>query len=234
MTTSLERPAFIYDDHCPMCRGYTSIFERLGWADRTAFSTIDATTIAALDMDRARHEIPLHDGRTGSVVYGLDAILPVVGERMRFLAPALRARSTRRVLDRAYWLITYNRRHIVSNPPPPAGALDCAPDLNRASVGTYIGLCAAVTAISTSRTGTSTAAVAAVALAATALAARRHPDRSMAPFTAAGHAATVTTAAALAGAAARAVGASPGAAAGATLIVGARKLGLRRWMLRPA
>ncbi len=231
MWISLERPAFIYDDNCPMCRGYTSVFERLGWAERTAFSTIDATTIAALDMDRARHEIPLHDAGSGTVVYGLDAILPVVGERLRFLAPVLRARSTRRVLDRVYWLITYNRRHIVSNPPPPAGTIDCAPDLNRASVGTYVALCAATTAISTHRA--TLGPVAGVAVAATALAARRHPDRSMAPFTAAGHAATITTAAATAGAVARMVGAGPGAAAVASLIVGARKIALRRWMLRP-
>lgn len=235
MTTPIERPAFIYDDHCPMCRGYTSAFERLGWAERTAFSTIDATTIAALDMDRARHEIPFHDAASGSVTYGLDALIPLLSDRLGPLGPTLRTRPVRRALDGAYWLITYNRRHIVSNAPPAEGTLDCAPDVNAASIGTYVGLCVALAHLTTRRADHAALAAGPVAMAAAggaALVMARHRDREIADVTAAGHVATVTAATSLAGAAARAVGVGPVGSAMTAMAVGARKIALRRWMLR--
>ncbi len=223
-------PAFVYDDVCPMCRGYTSVFASLGWADRTAFSTIDATAIAALDMDRARHEIPLYDKTTESVTYGLDGILPLLADRMPFAAPVLRAQPTRRALDKAYWLITYNRRHIVSAAPPPPDALDCAPDFNPASVGTYVGLSAATTAGAALAAG-AVVPVAAAAVASAAFVASREPKHGIVAGAAAGHAATITTAGALAGLAARMLGAPAPLVAVATVAVAARKLSLRRWMV---
>ncbi len=223
-------PSFVYDDVCPLCRGYTAIFSTLGWADRQAFSTIDDDALAALDMDRARHEIPLYDATTNTVRYGLDGILPILARRLVPLAPAIRAPITRRLLDRAYWLITYNRRHIVSSAPPPAGAVDCAPDHNPRAIATYVGLAAATTVGAATVAGT-TIPVAAVAATSGAAIATRPPASGVDDGAAAGHVATITTASALAGLAVRAFGGRPVVAGAATLGVGARKLFLRRWML---
>ncbi len=120
---------FLYDDACPMCRGYTGVFTNLKWSDRRGFSTLKATDYPELDRDRGRHEIPLLDRATGKVLYGLDAMTTVIGNALPHLKPLIRHRYFIAVLKPLYWLITYNRR-VIAGTKRPAKGFDCAPDFH--------------------------------------------------------------------------------------------------------
>ena len=134
---------FLYDDACPMCQGYTSVFKQLKLSDRSAFSTINLKSLPILDLDRGRHEIPLLDADTGEVRYGLDAMTFAIGEGIPQLRPIVRNRVLRAVLKPLYWLITYNRRVIAGTKPPKEG-FDCAPDFHKGWRWTYIALACTV------------------------------------------------------------------------------------------
>ena len=244
-----EVPVFYFDDCCPLCRGYTAVFAGLGLAGRQGFSTIDACALDDLDLPRARHQIPLRDGATGRVAYGLDGILGLVGGRYRWLRPVVELGPIRRILDGFYWLVTYNRRHIVAAPPPAAG-VDCAPDFHRPAVTAYLGFCAVVAptlAVAAGAGPVTLLTVAVSALGAAALVLLRRPGWGLNRWQAMGHVGSVAVASAVAGAAGAilaaaglglfGVGGSTGAwsqvaAVGAAAAVGARKLWLRRWLLQ--
>jgi len=132
---------FLYDDACPMCKGYTGVFTHLNWSERRPFSHLKAGDIPALDLDRGRHEIPLYDAATGEVRYGLDAMTTVVGNALPRLKPLLRSRFFIAALKPLYWLITYNRR-VIAGTKPPATGFDCAPDYHVGWRLTYLGFAA--------------------------------------------------------------------------------------------
>ncbi|MEZ5376220.1 MAG: hypothetical protein R2733_06850 [Acidimicrobiales bacterium] len=229
-TPSTEQPRFLYDDCCPLCRGYTATFTGLGWAGRQGFSTVDASVVSALDFDLARHKIPLYDPVTGNVEYGLDGILGVFNARVPVLAPVTRVRPVRRSLDALYWFITYNRRHIVSAAPPAPGKVDCAPDDNPLAVAAYLGF-ATVAGVGLAAMSGTGVAVAGAGAAGAALVAQRRGAWGIGGRQAAGHVGSVVVAAAGAGALTAAVAGSVAAANLAAVGVGARKIWLRRWML---
>lgn len=225
-------PTFIYDDCCPLCKGYTSVFTKLGWAERQGFSTIDDDTMNRLDFATARHQIPLVSSETSEVAYGLDGIIGLVENRLRFLRPLLRWQLTRRILDRAYWFITYNRRHIVAAAPPAEG-IDCAPDFNRKAVLAYITLCAIVATTHSLVAGTHLTTVGSLA-AATLLVTNRDLSRPINAYQAAGHVGSVVAVSAGAGTIAFLLGGNLLIASVAVAAVATRKIWLRRWMIRPA
>lgn len=139
---ALKDQVIVYDDVCPLCKAYTACFVRLGWLDRrTGFAEAPPALLQRLDLDRARHEIPLHDLRTGETRYGLDALFLILGGRFPLLRPLFRSKPFRFVLYNLYQLITYNRR-IIAGSRSPATGFDCAPDVNRFYRWLYIGLAA--------------------------------------------------------------------------------------------
>ncbi len=231
------RPVFYYDDCCPLCRGYTAAFSGLGLSDRQGFSTIDPAALADLDLDRARHFIPLRSPDTGEVAYGLDGILGLVTGRAPVLGPIVRFRPVRRSLDGFYWLITYNRRHIVAAPPPATG-IDCAPDYRHAPVAVYVGLASLVAIALAAATGI-LPIVALAASTALAVVTTGGSAWGLRPLQRLGHVASVALAAAIAGAVTAGLasmfvtaGAATSLASAVAALVGARKLWLRRWLLR--
>ena len=138
-------PTLIYDDACPMCKAYTAGFKTTGWCDRAAFSGIGQDGIPpGLDIDRARHEIPMVDPDTGKVYYGLDAMTRVMASGMPALRPLLRSRFLHAALSPLYKIITYNRR-IIAGTHAPAVGFDCAPDRHRGWRWTYILLMSVLT-----------------------------------------------------------------------------------------
>jgi predicted DCC family thiol-disulfide oxidoreductase YuxK len=144
---TLENKVIIYDDVCPMCNAYTAGFVRLGWLkNRLGFATTPTETLQKIDLDRARHEIPLLDTRTGEVVYGLDALFLILGARMPFLKPVLGSRFFRAPLYQLYQIITYNRRIIAGSRPADVG-FDCAPDVNLFYRWLYIGVAIAAASL---------------------------------------------------------------------------------------
>ncbi|WP_157501005.1 DCC1-like thiol-disulfide oxidoreductase family protein [Lewinella sp. 4G2] len=130
---------FLYDDACPMCKGYTSVFTTLNWSKRKGFSTLRPKEWPTLDIDRGRHEIPLLDEETGEVRYGLDAMTTVVASALPLLKPLLRHPYFLAALKPLYWLITYNRR-VIAGTKPPATGFDCAPDVHLGWRMTYLAL----------------------------------------------------------------------------------------------
>ncbi|MFN0216220.1 MAG: hypothetical protein ACKVT2_18325 [Saprospiraceae bacterium] len=137
---TLENKVIVYDDACPMCQAYTAGFVKAGWLkERRGFTQVSPELLAKIDFDRARHEIPLLDTKTGEVTYGLSALFLIIGERMPVFKPLFRSRWFRPLLYPLYQIITYNRRIIAGSGAPKTGC-DCAPDVNLFYRWLYISL----------------------------------------------------------------------------------------------
>lgn len=139
---NLDSKVIIYDDVCPLCKAYTSGFVRAGWLrpeNRIGFAEAPAELIGRIDIDRARHEIPLYDRATGETLYGKEALFFIIGEAIPVFKPLFRMRLFRVFIFGLYQIITYNRR-IIANSRPPANGFDCAPDFNGFYRWLYIGL----------------------------------------------------------------------------------------------
>jgi len=137
---TLENKVIVYDDACPMCQAYTAGFVKAGWLkERQGFAQVSPDLLAKIDFDRARHEIPLLDTKTGEVTYGLSALFLIIGERMPIFKPLFRSRWFRPLLYPLYQIITYNRRIIAGSSAPKTGC-DCAPDVNLFYRWLYISL----------------------------------------------------------------------------------------------
>lgn len=137
---TLDNKVIVYDDACPMCQAYTAGFVKAGWLkERRGFAHVSPELLAKIDFDRARHEIPLLDTKTGEVTYGLSALFLIIGEQMPVFKPLFRSRWFRALLYPLYQIITYNRRIIAGSGAPKTGC-DCAPDVNLFYRWLYIGL----------------------------------------------------------------------------------------------
>lgn len=140
---TLENKVIVYDDACPMCQAYTAGFVKAGWLkERKGFATVGPELLAKIDFDRARHEIPLLDTKTGEVTYGLQALFLIIGERMPIFKPLFRSFWFRPLLYPLYQIVTYNRRIIAGSGAPKTGC-DCAPDVNLFYRWLYISLAVA-------------------------------------------------------------------------------------------
>lgn len=138
--SEFENKVIVYDDVCPMCKAYTAGFVRFGLLkNRSGFGETPPEVLQKLDLNRARHEIPLHDLRTGETLYGLDALFVILGTRWPFFQPLFRFLPFRAALYQLYQIITFNRRIIAGSRAPSSG-FDCAPDVNRFYRWLYIGL----------------------------------------------------------------------------------------------
>ena len=139
---NLDSKVIIYDDVCPLCKAYTSGFVQAGWLrpeNRIGFAEAPAALIERIDIDRARHEIPLYDRVTGETLYGKEALFFILSEAIPIFRPLFRLRFFRAFIFCLYQIITYNRR-IIANSRPPAMGFDCAPDFNAFYRWLYIGL----------------------------------------------------------------------------------------------
>lgn len=137
---TLENKVIVYDDACPMCQAYTAGFVKAGWLkERRGFANVSPELLAKIDFDRARHEIPLLDTKTGEVTYGLSALFLIIGERMPIFKPLFRSAWFRPLLYPLYQIITFNRRIIAGSGAPKTGC-DCAPDVNLFYRWLYISL----------------------------------------------------------------------------------------------
>jgi predicted DCC family thiol-disulfide oxidoreductase YuxK len=122
----------IYDDNCPLCSWYSSLFVRFGFlpaSGRQPFSAIDPLLVNRIDIDRSKNEIPLIDTSTGKVWYGIDALLEILGQKFSLIKTTGNIKPVNWVLKRMYKFISYNRKVIVAKRCGP-GSIDCSPDLN--------------------------------------------------------------------------------------------------------
>jgi len=127
------RKVIIYDDKCPMCAIYTSGFIKwglIGEENRLPFAQLkDQQFVAQMDRERSRNEIPLVDLDGGRTLYGIDAMLFILTQKLPFLRMLFRLRAVDWFFRRLYKLISYNRRVIVGGQYCSTN-FDCAPDFN--------------------------------------------------------------------------------------------------------
>ncbi len=139
---TLAHKIIIYDDVCPLCKAYTNGFVQLGWLlpnHRIGFSEATELILKQIDIDRARHEIPLFDTQTGETLYGKEALFFIIGEKLPLFKPLFHFHLFKIFIHGLYQLVTYNRRIIAGSKAPKMG-FDCAPDFNAFYRWLYIGL----------------------------------------------------------------------------------------------
>ena len=122
--------ALLYDDNCPLCAAYTKAFVKTGLLhteNRIAFSTINIRHFP-LDLNRARHEIPLVNLQTGEVKYGIDALAEILNQKLPFVKPVLSISWVHWIFRKLYSFISYNRKVIVAKPSFSKSCFDCSPD----------------------------------------------------------------------------------------------------------
>jgi hypothetical protein len=130
---SPSNKAIIYDDQCPACKLYTSGFVKWGLLEthnRISFKQIVASEkVSQLDLQRSRHQIPLIDLRGGETLYGLDALVYILSQKIPFLNTLLSIKPVYTFFSGFYNIISYNRRIIIPAHTPALG-FDCAPDFS--------------------------------------------------------------------------------------------------------
>ena len=128
----MKNKILIYDDNCPLCAWYSSLFVACGLLPpegRKPFSSVEPSLLLSIDLDKSRNEIPLLDTKSGKVLYGIDALLDILGQRTGFITTAGKIKPINWFLKKIYRLVSFNRKVIVAKKCG-AGNIDCSPDLN--------------------------------------------------------------------------------------------------------
>ncbi|MFN8287314.1 MAG: DCC1-like thiol-disulfide oxidoreductase family protein [Chitinophagales bacterium] len=129
---TLHNKVIIYDDSCPLCQVYTKAFIKvqvLNTNGRISFQQADAALLSKLNLNRARHEIPLVDTQTGEILYGLDSLTLIVANILPFTKSFITKTWFKTLLRPLYKFISYNRGVIV-NAKQPAQGFSCSPDFS--------------------------------------------------------------------------------------------------------
>lgn len=147
---TLTHKTLLYDGACPLCDAYSQGFVKLGTLSpqgRISLLGADDKTLAKVDLNRARHEIPLVDTETGEVLYGVDALGMVIANTCPLIGNLANKAWAKAPLRPLYNFISYNRRVIAGTGNSPCGN-DFAPDFHlgwRMALITlgisYTGLC---------------------------------------------------------------------------------------------
>jgi predicted DCC family thiol-disulfide oxidoreductase YuxK len=122
----------LYDDACPLCVAYTNGFVKTGLlqaTNRVPFSKADKALLAKIDLSRGINEIPLINTATNNTLYGIDALLKILSQKLKLVKPIGNIRPIRWVLQKAYKFISYNRKVVVATSPAACG-FNCTPDFN--------------------------------------------------------------------------------------------------------
>lgn len=122
----------LFDDACPLCTWYTGAFVKTGLLDkegRKAFSTASPELLQCIDRHRGVNEIPLIDNDTKEVLYGIDALVAIIGQRCPFVRVLGCKQPLNWILKKIYNFISYNRKVIVARKSVP-GTVECNPDFD--------------------------------------------------------------------------------------------------------
>lgn len=128
----MENKILIYDDNCPLCSWYAGQFVKFGLLpaeDRKAFSSLEDAYLSKIDFEKSRNEIPLLDTMSGKVLYGIDALLEILGRKMPWIKSTGNLQPVKWFLKKLYKLVSYNRKVIVARKCGP-GSIDCSPDIS--------------------------------------------------------------------------------------------------------
>jgi predicted DCC family thiol-disulfide oxidoreductase YuxK len=128
----MNNKLLIYDDNCPLCSCYSSWFVRCGLLPtngRTAFSALDSSLMQKIDFAKSKNEIPLLDTATGKVLYGIDSLLELLGQKCSLIKSTGNLPVINWLLRKLYKFISLNRKVIVAQKCG-NGSIDCSPDMN--------------------------------------------------------------------------------------------------------
>ena len=128
----MKNKILVYDDNCPLCTWYSGLFVKYGFLNadgRKPFSTIDDDLLIKIDFDKGKNEIPLLDTSTLKVVYGIDALLDILDQKIPFIKTIANFAPLKWILKRLYKFVSFNRKVIVAKKCGPAN-IDCSPDYN--------------------------------------------------------------------------------------------------------
>jgi predicted DCC family thiol-disulfide oxidoreductase YuxK len=130
----MKAAKLIYDDHCPLCKAYTSAFVKYNFMDekgRVSFSELNNQGFAHLvDWKRAKNEIPLVEEANGKVYYGVDALLQILASKWLFFKWFAKQRVFVAAAKVFYKFISFNRRVIVPAAINTECTFDAKPDFN--------------------------------------------------------------------------------------------------------
>ena len=122
----------LYDDYCPLCSWYSGLFVKyklLSPENRQPFSTASEKLISLIDFEKGRNEIPLVDPENGTVLYGLDALLAILGNPFPIFEKIGKVKPVHWLLTKLYKFISYNRKVVVARKCG-TGSIDCSPEFN--------------------------------------------------------------------------------------------------------
>ena len=122
----------LYDDYCPLCSWYSGLFVKfklLNPENRQPFSSASEKIISLVDFERGRNEIPLIDPVNKTVLYGLDALLSILGKPFPSIERIGHLKPMHWFLSKLYKFISYNRKVVVAKKCR-TGSIDCSPDFN--------------------------------------------------------------------------------------------------------
>lgn len=122
----------IYDDKCPMCAAYTSLFVKCGILTnegRKSFTTVDEALLQKTDAVRSKNEIPLIDTAANKVYYGIDALLELLHTKCKAIKTIGKFKPVYFLLKKIYKFISYNRKVVVATKCS-NGQYDCSPEFN--------------------------------------------------------------------------------------------------------
>lgn len=122
----------IYDDDCPLCSAYTTSFVKTGLIkseNRKNFSTITSNLLQLIDVERSKNEIPVIEVQTNKVFYGVDGIVEILSQKIKFVKPIATITPINWGLKKLYKLISYNRRVIVAKKTKESN-FNCTPHFN--------------------------------------------------------------------------------------------------------
>ena len=128
----MKNKILIYDDNCPLCEWYSGLFVKYGFLNndgRKPFSTLNNELVEKIDFVKSRNEIPLLDTSTNKVLYGIDALLEILDQKIPFAKKAGNMAPVKWFLKKLYKFISYNRKVIVAKKCG-TGNIDCSPDIN--------------------------------------------------------------------------------------------------------
>ncbi len=140
----------VYDGNCPLCNWYTGVFAKHGILlpeQRRTFAMFSHEELQTMmQFPRAKHEVPLVDMDGGPTLYGVEALVYLLGHRFAVLHRVMRCRLAQGAANILYALVSYNRRFIAFSRPS-ACSFDCTPDYNRTYRLLFIALCMVLAAM---------------------------------------------------------------------------------------
>ncbi len=146
---TLTDHTILYDDECPMCKEYTKAFVKTRMLDangREAYTYAAKSNLSNVNWKRARNEIAMINKKDGTVTYGAESILTIIGNSFPAFQPLFDFRLFKFLVRRLYFFISYNRK-VVAPGNVFEGCNTCTPDMNYTYRWAYIIFAWLVTSI---------------------------------------------------------------------------------------